>query len=244
MSISILVRWLHSTYFSVLGALDACAWFPVVKEIDLPIGNNLFLSSLLNATCKSPFYILLISKANCFVYLFVLIFNMLYFLTHIIICFFQEAHKVNNQAADRPKGADEKEEVPASEVGWMTSVKDWAGVMISAQTLTGRVLVGFPSSSGYKYFKPQIQRSSHNLHMTATVFTPQLASGLIHCIIHCHVHIYSPVLYRSHWRHTVEQLTWSPQMRADTQYSLNLSCLFCWHRPAFFLLQWPMCGML
>uniref|UniRef100_A0A674EFW6 BK channel n=1 Tax=Salmo trutta TaxID=8032 RepID=A0A674EFW6_SALTR len=28
-----------------------------------------------------------------------------------------------------------------SEVGWMTSVKDWAGVMISAQTLTGRVLV-------------------------------------------------------------------------------------------------------
>ncbi|XP_051235696.1 calcium-activated potassium channel subunit alpha-1a isoform X9 [Dicentrarchus labrax] len=58
----------------------------------------------------------------------------------------KEAQKVNNpannQAADRPKGADEKtEEVPASEVGWMTSVKDWAGVMISAQTLTGRVLV-------------------------------------------------------------------------------------------------------
>lgn len=48
----------------------------------------------------------------------------------------------NNPAADRPKGADEKEEAPASEVGWMTSVKDWAGVMISAQTLTGRVLVG------------------------------------------------------------------------------------------------------
>ncbi|KAL0964828.1 hypothetical protein UPYG_G00329550 [Umbra pygmaea] len=35
-----------------------------------------------------------------------------------------------------------KESVAAlSEVGWMTSVKDWAGVMISAQTLTGRVLV-------------------------------------------------------------------------------------------------------
>ncbi|TNN82448.1 Calcium-activated potassium channel subunit alpha-1 [Liparis tanakae] len=34
-----------------------------------------------------------------------------------------------------------KDELPASEVGWMTSVKDWAGVMISAQTLTGRVLV-------------------------------------------------------------------------------------------------------
>ena len=57
---------------------------------------------------------------------------------------FQE--KVNNPAnslaADgTAKGADEKEEVPLSEVGWMTSVKDWAGVMISAQTLTGRVLV-------------------------------------------------------------------------------------------------------
>ncbi|XP_068597384.1 calcium-activated potassium channel subunit alpha-1a [Brachionichthys hirsutus] len=53
----------------------------------------------------------------------------------------KEAQKVINQAADRPKGADEKEGAPVSEVGWMTSVKDWAGVMISAQTLTGRVLV-------------------------------------------------------------------------------------------------------
>ncbi|KAM4623803.1 calcium-activated potassium channel subunit alpha-1a-like isoform 1-T1 [Polymixia lowei] len=35
----------------------------------------------------------------------------------------------------------DKDDVAASEVGWMTSVKDWAGVMISAQTLTGRVLV-------------------------------------------------------------------------------------------------------
>lgn len=66
----------------------------------------------------------------------------------------------NNQAADRPKGADEKEEVPASEVGWMTSVKDWAGVMISAQTLTGRVLVGFASSSGYKCLKPRLKSIS------------------------------------------------------------------------------------
>ncbi|KAA8581476.1 hypothetical protein FQN60_003057, partial [Etheostoma spectabile] len=33
-----------------------------------------------------------------------------------------------------------KDDPAASEVGWMTSVKDWAGVMISAQTLTGRVL--------------------------------------------------------------------------------------------------------
>ncbi|XP_062256882.1 calcium-activated potassium channel subunit alpha-1a isoform X3 [Platichthys flesus] len=58
----------------------------------------------------------------------------------------KEAQKVINpashQSADKGiKGPDEKEEVPMSEVGWMTSVKDWAGVMISAQTLTGRVLV-------------------------------------------------------------------------------------------------------
>lgn len=57
----------------------------------------------------------------------------------------QDAQKINsgagNQADGSPKNADEKEESPASEVGWMTSVKDWAGVMISAQTLTGRVLV-------------------------------------------------------------------------------------------------------
>ncbi|XP_029306395.1 calcium-activated potassium channel subunit alpha-1 isoform X10 [Cottoperca gobio] len=55
----------------------------------------------------------------------------------------KEAQKVVNPvnlATDKPKG-DVKEEVPMSEVGWMTSVKDWAGVMISAQTLTGRVLV-------------------------------------------------------------------------------------------------------
>ncbi|XP_068423697.1 calcium-activated potassium channel subunit alpha-1a isoform X4 [Clinocottus analis] len=54
----------------------------------------------------------------------------------------KEVQKVINPAnnpTDKPKG-DEKE-VPISEVGWMTSVKDWAGVMISAQTLTGRVLV-------------------------------------------------------------------------------------------------------
>uniref|UniRef100_A0A8C6UFV3 Calcium-activated potassium channel subunit alpha-1 n=1 Tax=Neogobius melanostomus TaxID=47308 RepID=A0A8C6UFV3_9GOBI len=55
----------------------------------------------------------------------------------------KEVQKVNNPAntAATPKNPDEKEEVPISEVGWMTSVKDWAGVMISAQTLTGRVLV-------------------------------------------------------------------------------------------------------
>ncbi|XP_041124279.1 calcium-activated potassium channel subunit alpha-1-like isoform X4 [Polyodon spathula] len=57
----------------------------------------------------------------------------------------KDVQKVNssadNQADGSPKNADEKEESPANEVGWMTSVKDWAGVMISAQTLTGRVLV-------------------------------------------------------------------------------------------------------
>ncbi|KAG1950629.1 calcium-activated potassium channel subunit alpha-1 [Pimephales promelas] len=57
----------------------------------------------------------------------------------------KEAQKVNNpvniQADGTPKILNDKDEAPASEVGWMTSVKDWAGVMISAQTLTGRVLV-------------------------------------------------------------------------------------------------------
>uniref|UniRef100_A0A8C5D2Z6 BK channel n=1 Tax=Gadus morhua TaxID=8049 RepID=A0A8C5D2Z6_GADMO len=56
----------------------------------------------------------------------------------------QEVQKLTNPVVIQADGtikADEKEEVPMSEVGWMTSVKDWAGVMISAQTLTGRVLV-------------------------------------------------------------------------------------------------------
>ncbi|XP_054545886.1 calcium-activated potassium channel subunit alpha-1 isoform X5 [Talpa occidentalis] len=56
----------------------------------------------------------------------------------------KEAQKINNgssQADGTLKPVDEKEEAVAAEVGWMTSVKDWAGVMISAQTLTGRVLV-------------------------------------------------------------------------------------------------------
>ncbi|CAL8361359.1 unnamed protein product [Boreogadus saida] len=58
-----------------------------------------------------------------------------------------EVHKVANPVVIQADGtikADEKEEVPMSEVGWMTSVKDWAGVMISAQTLTGRVLITDP----------------------------------------------------------------------------------------------------
>ncbi|XP_056387309.1 calcium-activated potassium channel subunit alpha-1 isoform X24 [Hyla sarda] len=53
------------------------------------------------------------------------------------------ANTVSTQGNDGDcKPTDEKEEAVAiAEVGWMTSVKDWAGVMISAQTLTGRVLV-------------------------------------------------------------------------------------------------------
>uniref|UniRef100_A0A8C5CS94 BK channel n=1 Tax=Gadus morhua TaxID=8049 RepID=A0A8C5CS94_GADMO len=50
----------------------------------------------------------------------------------------KEGHRVTT--VDGVKRGD-KEDPAASEVGWMTSVKDWAGVMISAQTLTGRVLV-------------------------------------------------------------------------------------------------------
>lgn len=53
------------------------------------------------------------------------------------ICF-QEVHRVITGDGIKHK---DKEDPAASEVGWMTSVKDWAGVMISAQTLTGRVLV-------------------------------------------------------------------------------------------------------
>nr|XP_046232155.1 calcium-activated potassium channel subunit alpha-1 isoform X2 [Scatophagus argus] len=50
----------------------------------------------------------------------------------------KEVHRITT--GDGIKRAD-KDDAAASEVGWMTSVKDWAGVMISAQTLTGRVLV-------------------------------------------------------------------------------------------------------
>ncbi|KAM8836255.1 calcium-activated potassium channel subunit alpha-1-like isoform 4-T4 [Spinachia spinachia] len=50
----------------------------------------------------------------------------------------KKAHRIIT--VDGIKRTD-KDDPAASEVGWMTSVKDWAGVMISAQTLTGRVLV-------------------------------------------------------------------------------------------------------
>uniref|UniRef100_A0AAR2ILM2 Calcium-activated potassium channel subunit alpha-1 n=1 Tax=Pygocentrus nattereri TaxID=42514 RepID=A0AAR2ILM2_PYGNA len=58
-----------------------------------------------------------------------------------VCCHCNIKHKVTKPGMLGLKNQDEKDDAPASEVGWMTSVKDWAGVMISAQTLTGRVLV-------------------------------------------------------------------------------------------------------
>ncbi|XP_061666066.1 calcium-activated potassium channel subunit alpha-1-like isoform X2 [Syngnathoides biaculeatus] len=65
-----------------------------------------------------------------------------------IVCCRCRARKKDVQrltAADGVLKRADKDEAAAAagagEVGWMTSVKDWAGVMISAQTLTGRVLV-------------------------------------------------------------------------------------------------------
>uniref|UniRef100_A0A8C2Z7Y6 Calcium-activated potassium channel subunit alpha-1 n=1 Tax=Cyclopterus lumpus TaxID=8103 RepID=A0A8C2Z7Y6_CYCLU len=52
----------------------------------------------------------------------------------------KKVRQCGNNGGDGIKRTD-KDDPAASEVGWMTSVKDWAGVMISAQTLTGRVLV-------------------------------------------------------------------------------------------------------
>lgn len=114
--------------------------------------------------------------------------------SHRLLFFFQEAQKVsnptNNQPAEKKKGPDEKEEAAASEVGWMTSVKDWAGVMISAQTLTGRVLVSVSYLQVSFIFHTQV-----GFHMNV--------------VIHCHVHSYSPAMFMSHWRNTAEWLMWS-----------------------------------
>ncbi|KAF3704334.1 Calcium-activated potassium channel subunit alpha-1 [Channa argus] len=57
----------------------------------------------------------------------------------------EEVHRITT--GDGIKRAD-KDDAAASEVGWMTSVKDWAGVMISAQTLTGRVLIFYQHAHG------------------------------------------------------------------------------------------------
>uniref|UniRef100_A0A671RQ39 BK channel n=1 Tax=Sinocyclocheilus anshuiensis TaxID=1608454 RepID=A0A671RQ39_9TELE len=56
------------------------------------------------------------------------------------VCCHCKGKKKDAQRVSKAVGQREAEAV-VSEVGWMTSVKDWAGVMISAQTLTGRVLV-------------------------------------------------------------------------------------------------------
>uniref|UniRef100_A0A671RPG9 BK channel n=1 Tax=Sinocyclocheilus anshuiensis TaxID=1608454 RepID=A0A671RPG9_9TELE len=56
------------------------------------------------------------------------------------VCCHCKGKKKVKRPSDTSVGQREAEAV-VSEVGWMTSVKDWAGVMISAQTLTGRVLV-------------------------------------------------------------------------------------------------------
>uniref|UniRef100_A0A672P278 Calcium-activated potassium channel subunit alpha-1 n=1 Tax=Sinocyclocheilus grahami TaxID=75366 RepID=A0A672P278_SINGR len=57
-----------------------------------------------------------------------------------MVCCHCKGKKKVKPANHKALGQREVEAV-VSEVGWMTSVKDWAGVMISAQTLTGRVLV-------------------------------------------------------------------------------------------------------
>uniref|UniRef100_A0A8C2AX44 Calcium-activated potassium channel subunit alpha-1 n=1 Tax=Cyprinus carpio TaxID=7962 RepID=A0A8C2AX44_CYPCA len=60
------------------------------------------------------------------------------------VCCHCKGKKKNVQRVSNPAVLGDgvtKAAVAVSEVGWMTSVKDWAGVMISAQTLTGRVLV-------------------------------------------------------------------------------------------------------
>uniref|UniRef100_A0A8C2DXB6 Calcium-activated potassium channel subunit alpha-1 n=1 Tax=Cyprinus carpio TaxID=7962 RepID=A0A8C2DXB6_CYPCA len=60
------------------------------------------------------------------------------------LCCHCKGKKKNVQRVSNPAVLGDgvtKAAVAVSEVGWMTSVKDWAGVMISAQTLTGRVLV-------------------------------------------------------------------------------------------------------
>lgn len=67
-----------------------------------------------------------------------LLFNSESQVSDLSTAFLQEVHRITT--GDGIKRAD-KDNGAASEVGWMTSVKDWAGVMISAQTLTGRVLV-------------------------------------------------------------------------------------------------------
>jgi len=78
---------------------------------------------------------------------------------------------VNIQADGTPKILNDKDEAPASEVGWMTSVKDWAGVMISAQTLTGRVLVRRPHTHTHTHTPSKASLDAHKLpHIPPVTF--------------------------------------------------------------------------
>ena len=49
--------------------------------------------------------------------------------------------ETDNEHRDSPGGGPPGEEEEKAEVGWLTSLKDWAGILISAQTTTGRILV-------------------------------------------------------------------------------------------------------
>lgn len=75
----------------------------------------------------------------------------------------QEVHRVTT--GDGIKRGD-KDDSAASEVGWMTSVKDWAGVMISAQTLTGRVLVSSAAASAAAAAPYPLYRLFLNVHVS------------------------------------------------------------------------------
>lgn len=79
-------------------------------------------------------------------------------------------------------GGQRETEAAASEVGWMTSVKDWAGVMISAQTLTGRVLVSPDARhlfslchdailSSFMNYNPSWQENQQDVHTELKLMT-------------------------------------------------------------------------
>ena len=53
----------------------------------------------------------------------------------------EEEDEENEARDDANLALGEVEEEEQKEVGWLTSLKDWAGILISAQTTTGRILV-------------------------------------------------------------------------------------------------------
>lgn len=61
---------------------------------------------------------------------------------HVFTHIFSQRSKENRsgKGKDPPEGGSIKSAGP-SELEWMIEVKDWAGMMISAQTLIGRILV-------------------------------------------------------------------------------------------------------